>query len=104
MNRDISIARRIVRERQMDTSHELLRSAAPSALLTLDGAIHHLNAAMARTLGRSAEQCVGRTIGELLPASQRMAAESLAAHAATTRTITMRALKFPAQADHPWCA
>ncbi|MET7552133.1 SpoIIE family protein phosphatase [Streptomyces sp. NPDC005479] len=79
----------------MDASDELLRSTAPSALLTMDGAIRSLNAAMARTLGRPAEQCVGRDFGDLLPASQRLSAESLVAHAATTRTVVMRVLEFP---------
>ncbi|MFD7608492.1 SpoIIE family protein phosphatase [Streptomyces mirabilis] len=82
-------------ERQMDASDELLQMATPSALLTLDGAIRSLNAAMARTLGRSVEQCVGRGFGDLLPASQLTAVESLVAHAATTKTVAMRVLEFP---------
>jgi len=64
-------------------------------LLTLDGAIRSLNAAMARTLGRSVEQCVGRGFGDLLPASQLTAVKSLVAHAATTKTVAMRVLEFP---------
>ncbi|MGV9242765.1 PAS domain-containing protein [Streptomyces sp. NPDC003710] len=83
------------RESQMDASDELLRSAAPSALLTLDGAVRSLNAAMARALGRPAEQCVGRGLVDLMPVSQRTAVESLVAHAATTKTIVMRVLEFP---------
>ncbi|MFJ8026025.1 SpoIIE family protein phosphatase [Streptomyces sp. NPDC096311] len=79
----------------MDASDELLRSTAPSALLTLDGTIRSLNAAMASSLGRPANQCVGRDIGDLLPASQRMSAKSLVAHAATTGTVAMRVLEFP---------
>jgi PAS domain-containing protein len=82
-------------ERQMDASDELLQMATPSALLTLDGAIRSLNAAMARTLGRSVEQCVGRGFGDLLPASQLTAVKSLVAHAATTKTVAMRVLEFP---------
>ncbi|MER5805204.1 SpoIIE family protein phosphatase [Streptomyces mirabilis] len=82
-------------ERQMDASDELLQMATPSALLTLDGAIRSLNAAMARTLGRSVEQCVGRGFGDLLPASQLTAVESLVAHAATTKTVAVRVLEFP---------
>ncbi|MGW7424172.1 SpoIIE family protein phosphatase [Streptomyces sp. NPDC054813] len=82
-------------ERQMDASDELLQTATPSALLTLDGTIRSLNAAMARTLGRSVEQCVGRGFGDLLPASQLTAVKSLVAHAATTKTVAMRVLEFP---------
>ncbi|MGW2612077.1 PAS domain-containing protein [Streptomyces mirabilis] len=82
-------------ERQMDASDVLLQMATPSALLTLDGAIRSLNAAMARTLGRSVEQCVGRGFGDLLPASQLTAVKSLVAHAATTKTVAMRVLEFP---------
>ncbi|MET9037336.1 SpoIIE family protein phosphatase [Streptomyces mirabilis] len=82
-------------ERQIDASGELLQMATPSALLTLDGAIRSLNAAMARTLGRSVEQCVGRGFGDLLPASQLTAVKSLVAHAATTKTVAMRVLEFP---------
>ncbi|MFF1605210.1 SpoIIE family protein phosphatase [Streptomyces mirabilis] len=82
-------------ERQMDASDELLQMTTPSALLTLDGAIRSLNAAMARTLGRSVEQCVGRGFGDLLPASQLTAVKSLVAHAATTKTVAMRVLEFP---------
>ncbi|MFE7793827.1 SpoIIE family protein phosphatase [Streptomyces sp. NPDC057460] len=82
-------------ERRMNASGELLRRATPSALLTLDGAIRSLNAAMARTLGRSVEQCVGRGLVDLMPVSQRTAVESLVAHAATTKTIVMRVLEFP---------
>ncbi|MET8276768.1 SpoIIE family protein phosphatase [Streptomyces sp. NPDC005134] len=82
-------------ERRMDASAELLQMVTPSALLTLDGAIRSLNAAMARTLGRSVEQCVGRGFGDLLPASQLTAVESLVAHAATTKTVAMRVLEFP---------
>ncbi|MQY40015.1 hypothetical protein SRB17_80440 [Streptomyces sp. RB17] len=78
----------------MDASDELLRRAAPSALLTGDGTIRGLNAAMARALGRTAEQCVGRGLVDLMPASQRTAVESLVAHAATTKTIVMRVLEF----------
>src|SRR5262245_19836193 len=85
----------------MDASDELLRSAGPSALLTLDGAIRSLNAAMASNLGRPANQCVGRDIGDLLPASQRMSARSLVAHAATTGTVGMRVLEFPGPGHAP---
>ncbi|MDT0465163.1 PAS domain-containing protein [Streptomyces gibsoniae] len=79
----------------MDASDALLRSADPSALLNLDGAIRSLNAAMASNLGRPPNQCVGRNIGDLLPASQRIPAESLVAHATTTGTVAMRVLEFP---------
>lgn len=82
----------------MDASDQLLRRATPSALLTLGGAIRSLNAAMARTLGRSVEQCVGRGFRDLLPASQLTAVESLVAHAATTKTVAMRVLEFPGPA------
>ncbi|WP_431964896.1 SpoIIE family protein phosphatase [Actinacidiphila sp. bgisy160] len=79
----------------MDASDHLLRRATPSALLTLDGAIHSLNEAMAKVLDRPAKQCVGRNLGDLLPESQRTAVESLVAHAATTMTVVMRVLEFP---------
>ncbi|MGW7614418.1 SpoIIE family protein phosphatase [Streptomyces antimycoticus] len=85
----------------MDASDELLRSAAPSALLTLDGVIRSLNATMARTLGGSAEQLVGGNIGDLLPASQRLSAETLVVHAATTRTVAMRVLEFSGPGHAP---
>ncbi|MER6121945.1 SpoIIE family protein phosphatase [Streptomyces sp. NPDC001795] len=79
----------------MDASDELLRSADPAALVTLDGVINGLNAAMATALGRPAEQCLGRGFGDLWPASQRMSAESLVVAAARTRTVAMRVLEFP---------
>ncbi|MFF1747381.1 SpoIIE family protein phosphatase [Streptomyces mirabilis] len=79
----------------MDASDELLRRADPSALLTPDGAIRGLNAAMATALGRPAEQCLGRDFGDLWPASQRTSAESLVAHAAKMKTVAMRVLEFP---------
>jgi serine phosphatase RsbU (regulator of sigma subunit) len=88
-------------ERHMDASDELLQMAAPSALLTLDGAIRSLNAAMARALGRSVEQCVGRGFRDLLPASQLTAVTSLVAHAATTKTVAMRVLEFPGPGAAP---
>ncbi|MGW1705459.1 SpoIIE family protein phosphatase [Streptomyces sp. NPDC002206] len=79
----------------MDASDELLRRTDPAALLTLDGAIRNLNAAMATALGRTAEHCLGRDFGDLWPASQRMSAESLVVHAARTKTVAMRVLDFP---------
>ncbi|MFJ6121450.1 SpoIIE family protein phosphatase [Streptomyces sp. NPDC092129] len=79
----------------MDASDELLRRPTPSALVALDGAVLRLNAAMARALGRSVEQCLGRGLGDLLPASQLASVESLVAHAATTNTVAMRVLEFP---------
>ncbi|MFE8942497.1 SpoIIE family protein phosphatase [Streptomyces sp. NPDC007856] len=85
----------------MDATDELLRSADPSALLTLEGAIRSLNPAMAAALGRPAEQCLGRGFGDLLPASQRMSAESLVAHAAGTKMVAMRVLEFPGPGGAP---
>ncbi|MFD7946092.1 PAS domain-containing protein, partial [Streptomyces sp. NPDC059744] len=85
----------------MDASDELLRRTDPAALLTLDGVISGLNAAMTTVLGRSAEQCLGRDFGDLWPASQRMSAESLVAHAARTMTVAMRVLEFPGRAGAP---
>ncbi|SOE31733.1 SpoIIE family protein phosphatase [Streptomyces sp. OK228] len=85
----------------MDAADELLRGADPAALLTLDGAIRSLNAAMATALGRSAEQCRGRDFGHMWPASQRMSAESLVAHAAKTKAVAMRVLDFPARDGAP---
>ncbi|MEU4091952.1 SpoIIE family protein phosphatase [Streptomyces sp. NPDC026673] len=85
----------------MDASNELLRRACPSALLTLDGAMRGLNAALASALGRPAEQCLGRDFGDLWPASQRTSAESLVDHAARTTTAAMRVLEFPGQNEVP---
>ncbi|MFE6551555.1 SpoIIE family protein phosphatase [Streptomyces sp. NPDC057746] len=85
----------------MDTSNELLRRACPSALVTLDGAIRGINAAMASALGRPVEQYLGRDFGELWPASQRTSAESLVGHAARTSTAAMRVLEFPGQSGVP---
>ncbi|MER5918465.1 PAS domain-containing protein [Streptomyces sp. NPDC001982] len=79
----------------MDASDELLRGDEPAALLTLDGAVHGLNPAMATALGRPADQCLGRDFADLWPASQRTSAESLVAHAAKTKTVAMRVLDFP---------
>lgn len=59
----------------------------PSALLTQDGTIHSLNAPMAATLGRPAQQCVGYDFLDLLPETQRASAESLLIHGATTKTV-----------------
>lgn len=78
----------------MDTWDEFLRWATPSALLTLDGVIRSLNAPMAATLGRPAEQCAGYDFLGLLPESQRASAESLLVHGATTKTVAMRVLEF----------
>ncbi|MFE5815652.1 SpoIIE family protein phosphatase [Streptomyces sp. NPDC056479] len=94
----------------MDASDELLRGADPAALLTLEGAIRGLNAAMATALGRPAEQCLGcdfgeqflgRDFGDLWPASQRMSAESLVVHAARTKAVAMRVLDFPGRGGAP---
>ncbi|WP_326817953.1 SpoIIE family protein phosphatase [Streptomyces sp. NBC_01762] len=94
----------------MDASDELLRGPDPAALLTLDGAIRSLNAAMATALGRPAEQCLGREFAEqcrgrefadLWPASQRMSAENLVAHAARTKTVAMRVLDLPERGGAP---
>ncbi|MEU1599498.1 SpoIIE family protein phosphatase [Streptomyces sp. NPDC005708] len=79
----------------MDASDELLHQPEPAALLTLDGCIRDLNAAMATALGRPVEKCLGRDFGGLWPESQQMLAENLVAHAARTKTIAMRALEFP---------
>ncbi|WP_327426059.1 SpoIIE family protein phosphatase [Streptomyces sp. NBC_01236] len=98
------------RERKMDASDELLRGADPAALLTLDGAIRGLNAAMATALGRPTEQCLGLDFGEqcpggdfgdLLPASQRMSAESLVVQAARSKAVAMRVLEFPRPGGAP---
>ncbi|MGW1709843.1 hypothetical protein ACWCP8_31210 [Streptomyces sp. NPDC002206] len=94
----------------MDASDELLRGADPAALLTLDGAILSLNAAMATALGRPAEHCqgldfgeqlLGRDFGDVWPTSQRMSAENLVAHAAKTKTVAMRVLDFPGPGGAP---
>ncbi|MEV7391085.1 SpoIIE family protein phosphatase [Streptomyces sp. NPDC091215] len=79
----------------MDSSDELVRSADPSALLAVDGTIGSVNTAMAATLGRPAEQCVGRNFLDLLSEPQRAPARDLLSHAATTETVAMRELQFP---------
>jgi serine phosphatase RsbU (regulator of sigma subunit) len=63
--------------------------------LTLDGAIRQLNAAMAMALGWPVERCLGRRFGDLWPEGQGVLAESLVAHAATTKMVAMRTLEFP---------
>ncbi|MEU9993016.1 SpoIIE family protein phosphatase [Streptomyces sp. NPDC048045] len=85
----------------MDASDELLRGADPAALLTLDGAIRGLNAAMATAVGRPAEKCLGRDFNDLWPASQRTSAESLVAQAARSKTVAMRVLDFPGRGGAP---
>ncbi|MEU9977773.1 SpoIIE family protein phosphatase [Streptomyces sp. NPDC051014] len=82
-------------EGRMDASDDFLQRATPSALLTRDGVVRFLNVPMARALGRSVEQCVGRPLGALLPTSQRASVDSLVSHAATTKTVAMRVLEFP---------
>ncbi|MEV6057156.1 SpoIIE family protein phosphatase [Streptomyces sp. NPDC052107] len=79
----------------MDASDELLQMATPSALLNLDGVIRSLNAAMATQLGRPWEQCVGHGFVDLLPEDQRISAEGLLTHGATTKRLAMRVLEFP---------
>ncbi|WP_055586381.1 SpoIIE family protein phosphatase [Streptacidiphilus griseoplanus] len=79
----------------MDASDGLLQRATPSALLTLDGVIRSLNAAMATSLGRPLDQCVGRSFSDLLSEDQRISAESLVAHGATAKRLAMRVLEFP---------
>jgi serine phosphatase RsbU (regulator of sigma subunit) len=79
----------------MDASDEFLHQPEPAALLTLDGAIRNLNAAMAAALGKSAEKSLGQNFSDLFPESQQMLAANLVAHAARTKTVAMRALEFP---------
>src|SRR5690349_12282437 len=86
---------KLVRERHVDTSDELLQRATPSALLTLDGVIRSLNAAMATALGGPGEQCVGHGFVDLLSEDQRIPAGSLLAHGATPMMVAMRVLEFP---------
>ncbi|GAA3791569.1 SpoIIE family protein phosphatase [Streptomyces chiangmaiensis] len=85
----------------MGASDELLQRTEPAALLTLDGVINGLNAAMATLLGMPAEQCLGRDFGDLWPASQRMSAESLVVTACGTKTVAMRVLEFPGRGGAP---
>ncbi|MGW0086409.1 SpoIIE family protein phosphatase [Streptomyces sp. NPDC003393] len=85
----------MVWERHVDASHELLQRATPSALLTPDGVIRCLNAAMAAALGRPPEQCGGQAFVDLLAEDQRSSAESLLAHGTTTKMLAMRVLEFP---------
>ncbi|MCC5481283.1 PAS domain-containing protein [Streptomyces barringtoniae] len=79
----------------MDAADELLQTATPSALLTPDGVIRSLNAAMATSLGRPREQCVGHRFVDLLSEDQRVSAEGLLTHGATTKRLAMRVLEFP---------
>ncbi|WP_432189476.1 SpoIIE family protein phosphatase [Streptomyces sp. Tue6028] len=85
----------------MDASDELLRGSGPSALLTLDGAVHSINSTMASALGRPAEECLGRGFGDLYPASQRLSAESLVVAATRTKAVAMRVLEVPGQSGVP---
>ncbi|WP_405766133.1 SpoIIE family protein phosphatase [Actinacidiphila glaucinigra] len=62
----------------------------------MDGTVRSLNAPMATTLGRPAEQCVGHDFCGLLPETQRASAENLLTHGATTKTVAMRVLEFSA--------
>ncbi|MFG2480823.1 PAS domain-containing protein [Streptomyces fagopyri] len=79
----------------MDASDELLQMATPSALLTLDGVIRSLNAAMAAQLGKPWERCAGHGFVDLLREDQCIAAEGLLTHGATTKRLAMRVLEFP---------
>ncbi|MFF7184918.1 SpoIIE family protein phosphatase [Streptomyces sp. NPDC008222] len=76
----------------MDASDELLRRAEPSALLHPNGVVRSVNAAMAMTLCRPAEQCVGRYAWELVPESQRLVVERMVTHASK---LAMRVLELP---------
>ncbi|MFG3024750.1 SpoIIE family protein phosphatase [Streptomyces sp. NPDC048254] len=78
----------------MDASDELLRRAEPSALLYPDGIVRSLNTAMATSLDRPAEQCVGRYAWELVPESQRPVVERMVTHASRQR-LAMRVLDLP---------
>jgi hypothetical protein len=78
----------------MEASDELLRMDSPSALLSLDGVIRSLNAAMATQLGTPREQCMGLGFVDLLPGDQRLSAEGLLTHGSTTKSIAMRVLEF----------
>jgi PAS domain-containing protein len=69
----------------VDASDELLRRPESSGLLSPDGIVRSLNAAMAAALGRPAEQCVGRYVWELLPESQRTVVGRIAAQASKQR-------------------
>lgn len=83
----------------MDASDELLQKAHPSALMSLDGVIRHLNDPMASALGRPAEQCVDHEFADLLSADQRGPAGRLLAQAATGRRLAMSVLGFPGSTD-----
>lgn len=84
----------------MDASDDLLRRADPSALVTLDGAMRGMNAAMASALGKPAEKCLGRGFCELWPAHRQPCADSLI-QAARANTAAMRVLEFPGQNGVP---
>ncbi|MGW7421712.1 SpoIIE family protein phosphatase [Streptomyces sp. NPDC054813] len=77
----------------MDFSDELLDRSEPSALLYPDGVIRSLNTAMATALGRRIEQCVGRHIWELVPASQSSVVRRIVAHA-NEQQLAMRVLEL----------
>jgi serine phosphatase RsbU (regulator of sigma subunit) len=84
---------------EASSSDELLRTAHPAALVSLDGVLCRLNDAMASALGRPAKQCLGCTFAELLAADQRGPAEHLVAQAATGRRAAMSVLEFPGSGD-----
>jgi hypothetical protein len=85
----------------MDAWDEFLRWATPSALLESDGTIHSLNAPMAATLGRPANQCIGHDFIGLLPETQQAEGESLLIHGATPRRSRCVSWSSPDRARHP---
>lgn len=79
----------------MEASDELLQKDYPSALVTVNRIIRRVNDAMAKALGRSANQCVGHDFAALLPPEQRVSAEQLVAQGASGKRLAMNVLEFP---------
>jgi len=73
----------------------------PLMVLTPQGIIRDLNEPMAQALGLPADASRGRLVYELLPASQRPAAEGLVRSAEESHTPTMRVLELPGPAGVP---
>jgi serine phosphatase RsbU (regulator of sigma subunit)/PAS domain-containing protein len=83
----------------MDASDELLDKSSPAAVMTGDGVIRRLNGPMATSLGRPAEQCVGRSFPDLLAGDQKAAAEHVLAQGAGGERRAMTVLEFPGTGD-----
>ncbi|MFD3452021.1 SpoIIE family protein phosphatase [Streptomyces sp. NPDC058691] len=78
----------------MDASDELLRMAEPSALVHPGGIVRSVNQALATALHKPAEECAGRYLADLVPASQRSVVERIVTHASNQR-VAMQVLELP---------